>query len=173
MRVRFLGAAYGLIMAGAFMLPMSFLLNQELKTSVGRQGEPTGEVFVSEQSEAAERGFAFPGEGTPANLIPGQVTRSEKFRAAGIWEIVLGFGLFAVVLVPGHPRRGRGAVLADAFAAVVMGLGALIVGSFVAFLTFAPLKVAPQGVFDSIFYVAFAGSLVFAVACAAMRLGEP
>lgn len=152
-----------LVLVGVAFLPLSLFLRQELTTSVG--GEPTNEVFVPANSEASERGFALPGEGTPAYFIGGQLDRAGKVRALSVLEIALGLTMIAASLLArsvagrqiGTAKGGLGIL----FSLAGSSIGLLIVGGFAGFLIFAPLKVLPDGLFNAVFLLLGLGSLLF------------
>lgn len=151
------------VLVGVGFLPLSLFMRQELTTSVG--GTPTGKVFVPENSEAARRGYALPGEGTgPANFIGGQYNRAAKVRTWSAVAIVVGVAMATIALVA---RRMRSvdvgttkSVIAIFGRTLANSFGALFAGAFGAFLTFAPLKALPDSGFDAVFVLLCAASIL-------------
>jgi hypothetical protein len=142
-----------LIWVGIGFLPLSFFLNQELRTSVG--GTPTGEVFVNRRT----------GEVTgPANFIGEQFTRSARVRFYSLLLVIAGVVMSAMALIARRTRSvnvGTDESVWKIFKAVLgRGFGALFIGAIVGFLIFAPLKTLPDRIFDFVLVLLFVVSVM-------------
>lgn len=157
---------FALVLTGAALLPLSFYVSEKLNTSVGA-GDNTGEVFVSPKSEAAKRGYARPGEGTPARTILPQLDRSGKLRYASLGELIAGSALIlaAVVATLARPaaRRGVGSPseILKLFGASLAG--GLFGGALLGILLIPAAKLPGETAFNVGFVAVVIATLLFAV----------
>lgn len=101
MRARRIRLAIGLLGGLMFQLLMLsiYLAHNSFN---GFFGQGTGEVFVSSDSPAAQRGYALPGEGTPAFLM-----QARPGLAQSLQYISIGIALLAVALLVAGFREER------------------------------------------------------------------